>query len=81
METAAPIAITIDYELLAEKITTHLEVGRGTPWMTVLEAAEYMRVSERWLRARLHDIPHSRVDGKTLLHRGEVDLWLADRER
>lgn len=53
----------------------------ASPWMTVAEAAEYMRASESWVRARLHDIPHVKVDGKTLINRRELDLWLQGHSR
>jgi hypothetical protein len=45
----------------------------GTRWMTVAEAAEYL-ASESWLRTRLVDILHMKAEGKTLLHRHELDV-------
>lgn len=74
------IEIAIDYGALADELAKRLE-PQGSPWMTVAEAAEYMRVSKSWLRARLHDIPNCKPDGKTLLHRREIDAWLKERER
>lgn len=74
------IHVDIDYDELALKIAEQLEAS-VSPWMTVTEAAEYLRASERWVRGRLHEIPHSKVDGKTLLHRRELDSWLTNHRR
>lgn len=71
------IHVSIDYEQLAASLAKRLE-PQGTPWMTVAEAAEYLRASQRWVRDRLREIPHVKVDGKTLIHRREVDQWLAE---
>lgn len=68
------IRVDIDYEQLAASIAARLEPQ--APWMTVAETAEYCRASESWVRARLHEIPHVKVDGKTLLDRRQVDDWL-----
>lgn len=72
------ITVEIDYEALADKLASRLE-PQGSPWMTVTEAAEYLRASESWLRARLYKIPHCKVDGKTLLNRRELDVWVMNR--
>lgn len=74
------IRVEVDYEALADELAKRLEPN-GTPWMTVAEAAEYLRASESWVRARLHEIPHCKPDGKTLLHRRELDSWLTNHRR
>lgn len=74
------ISLSIDYEALAGELAKHLE-PQGSPWMTVAEAAEYLRASERWVRDRLYEIPHCKVDGKTLLNRHDVDQWLTNHRR
>jgi hypothetical protein len=63
----------IDIDALAEAIATRLEIA--TPWMTVAEAAEYFRCSERWIRDRLYEIPHRRIDGRIVLHKAELNEW------
>ena len=75
------INVEIDYELLAGELAKRIELEQVSGWMTVAEAAEYMRASESWVRARLHEIPHVKVDGKTLLNRREVDSWLINHRR
>jgi excisionase family DNA binding protein len=70
--------ITINVDKLAAAIAEKLELERaGSPWLRILEAAEYMHVSERWIREHIGEIPHVRVDGRRLLfNRRELDDWL-----
>jgi excisionase family DNA binding protein len=49
--------------------------------MSTAEAAEYMRVSIRWLRQHLHQIPHSKVEGRLFFSRHELDAWLDENRR
>jgi excisionase family DNA binding protein len=49
--------------------------------MNTAEAAEYMRVSVRWLRQHLHQVPHSKVEGRLFFSRTELDAWLAKNRR
>ena len=53
-----------------------------TPWLTVEEAAEYLRCSERYLREILANkrIPHVMFAGKALFHPGSLDGWLLREE-
>ena len=50
----------------------------ATPYMTVAEAAEYLR----WPKERIYKltaanaIPHFHQDGRILLRRDEIDAWL-----
>ena len=49
--------------------------------MNTAETAEYLRVSVRWLRQHLHQVPHSKVEGRLFFSRTELDAWLAERRR
>jgi hypothetical protein len=40
-----------------------------------------MRVSIRWLRQHLHQIPHSKVEGRLFFSRNELDAWLDENRR
>lgn len=48
--------------------------------MTLRETAEYLRASPRWVRDRLREIPHYKIDGKLIFKSREVDAW-AERHR
>jgi hypothetical protein len=39
--------------------------------------ATYSSCSVRWLRDRLHPLPHYRIEGKILVKREEFDRWLS----
>lgn len=69
------IEVKIDTEEVAAAIAKHLSGRPEARWMTVAETAEYLRVSERWLRTRLYEIPHRRIDGKLIFRSDEVDEW------
>ena len=45
-------------------------------WHTLKEAASHMRRSERWMRAKLSDIPHYRMEGRILFNESELDAYL-----
>jgi hypothetical protein len=66
---------------LAAALAERLQLSDGTPWMNTAEAAEYMRVSVRWLRQHLRQMPHSKVEGRLFFSRAELDLWLARNRR
>lgn len=70
-----------DLDALASALAERLQLSNGTPWMSTAEAAEYMRVSIRWLRQHLHQIPHSKVEGRLFFSRKELDAWLAKKRR
>jgi len=40
-----------------------------------------MRVSVRWLRQHLHQVPHSKVEGRLFFSRRELDAWLGENRR
>ena len=85
--TESPLSLSVPAELvdaIAERVVDLLAerlpgtAPRTSPWMTVAEAAEYLR----WPRERLYKltaagaIPHRKHDGRVLLHRDELDEWL-----
>lgn len=70
-----------DLDALADALADRLSVRDGTPWMNSAEAADYLRVSVRWLRQNLHQMPHSKVEGRLFFSRRELDRWLRERRR
>ena len=70
-----------DLDALAAALAERLHLANGSPWMTTAEAAEYLRVSVRWLRQHLHQVPHSKVEGRLFFSRNELDAWLAEKRR
>ena len=70
-----------DVDALAVALAERLHVQNGSPWMSTAEAAEYMRVSVRWLRQHLHQVPHSKVEGRLFFSRTELDSWLTEKRR
>jgi hypothetical protein len=70
-----------DLDALATALAERLQLGNGSPWMNTAEAADYLRVSVRWLRQHLHQVPHSKVEGRLFFSRTELDSWLAGKRR
>lgn len=70
-----------DLDVLATALAERIQLSNASPWMNTAEAAEYMRVSIRWLRQHLHQIPHSKVEGRLFFSRNELDAWLAKNRR
>ena len=70
-----------DVDALAAALAERLQLSDGTPWMNTAEAAEYMRVSVRWLRQHLRQMPHSKVEGRLFFSRAELDGWLTRNRR
>ena len=70
-----------DLDALATALAERLHLSNSSPWMSTAEAAEYMRVSIRWLRQHLHQIPHSKVEGRLFFSRNELDAWLDENRR
>ena len=62
----------------------HLEAPPSTaqpsPWMSIREAADYLRMSESWLKKAVAEntAPHVHIGRRALLHRDHLDLWLLD---
>ena len=74
--TAAP-----DLDALASALADRLQLSEPSPWMTTAEAADYMRVSVRWLRQHLGQVPHSKVEGRLFFSRRDLDTWLEGKRR
>jgi len=70
-----------DLDALASALAERIHLQNGSPWMTTAEAAEYMRVSVRWLRQHLFQVPHSKVEGRLFFSRNELDAWLGEKRR
>jgi hypothetical protein len=70
-------------ERVAEQIG-HTSAERS-PWMTVPEAADYLRWKPSRIQKRTgpsvpeqQRIPHRKHEGRLLFHRDELDAWLED---
>jgi excisionase family DNA binding protein len=70
-----------DLDALATALAERLQLSNASPWMSTAEAADYMRVSIRWLRQHLHQIPHSKVEGRLFFSRHALDAWLDKNRR
>ena len=85
----SPISLAVSPELLdriaqragqivAERVLARVGAVSASPWLTVAEAAEYLR----WPRERLYKltaaraIPHRKHDGRLLFRRDELDDWI-----
>lgn len=79
-------ALTISLELndeqlaaIAERVAALLGAGQAngtsSPWMTISEAAEYLRISERTLDRRIagRRIRSTTIGRRRLLHRDDLD--------
>jgi hypothetical protein len=71
----------VDLDRLATALAERLNPSDGSPWMNTAEAAKYMRVSVRWLRQHVRQVPHSKVEGRLFFSRHELDTWLARHRR
>jgi excisionase family DNA binding protein len=68
-------------DALAAALAERLQLSEPSPWMTTAEAADYLRVSVRWLRQQLGQVPHSKVEGRLFFSRRDLDAWLAGKRR
>jgi excisionase family DNA binding protein len=69
------------YETLADRVASRVVAMLGNPaeWLTVAEAAAYLRTSEDGIRAfvKRRRIPHHRgAAGRVLFERAEIDAWV-----
>jgi hypothetical protein len=80
-ETETHNSSRVDLDRLATALAERINPSNGSPWMNTAEAAEYMRVSVRWLRQHLRQVPHSKVEGRLFFSRRELDGWLARHRR
>jgi excisionase family DNA binding protein len=62
-------------ELVSERLAGHNANGDGSPWLSLEEAAEYLRVSLRTLERQLARgrIRSSEIGRRRLLHRNDLD--------
>ena len=70
-----------DLDALAAALAERLHLSEPSPWMTTAEAADYLRVSVRWLRQHLGQVPHSKVEGRLFFSRRDLDAWLEGKRR
>ncbi len=48
----------------------------GSPWLTLEEAANYVRMSKDTLYKRTAEIPHTKQAGRIRFKRSDLDAWL-----
>lgn len=60
-------------ELVERRLAAHAE---RSPWLTVEEAAEYLRWPKKRVQNWTRAMPHRKVEGRVLFHRDELDAWL-----
>ena len=73
--------VPVDLDALADALAARMRESVDSTWMNTAEAADYMRVSERWVRQHLAQVPHSKVQGKLFFSRRELDAWLQRNRR
>ena len=79
----APEIVAAVERLIDERVDALLaerENGTSTPWLTVTEAAEYLRVSERTVErmVRRGKVRSSTVGRRRLLRRDDLDVGTSD---
>ena len=69
-------------DVIVERLAERIDLGTlPAGWMSTKEAAEYMGVSETWVRERLGQIPHSKVDGRLFFNSRDLDSWITNHRR
>jgi excisionase family DNA binding protein len=76
LETISPDEVV---EAIAVRVAELVGEPRvdASPWLTIDEAAEYLRLPKQSLYKR-RDLPRRMVGSRILFHRGELDAWLDD---
>jgi excisionase family DNA binding protein len=78
------IVLTVKLDELVEALTS-LAPGRprysedsASPWLTVAEAADYLRTTPNGIRAMVkrRQVPFHRRNGRLLFDRHELDEWV-----
>ncbi len=66
----------------AELVLERLEVHSATasPWLTLEEAAEYVRMSKDTIYKRTAEIPHTKQAGRIRFRRRDLDAWLEQEQ-
>lgn len=72
---------SLHLDALASALAERLNLSEPSPWMTTAETADYLRVSVRWLRQHLGQVPHSKVEGRLFFSRRDLDAWLEGKRR
>lgn len=59
-----------------------MEKNEDIKWMTIEEAADYLRCSLRYLREKAanREIPFTQFGGKALFHKSRIDEWMFSKE-
>ena len=59
-----------------------MTTNNESPWLTIEEAAEYLRCGLRYLREKVANkkIPHTKFGGKALFNKQRLDEWLLSLE-
>ena len=76
LDVLAPALADRVVALVSERVG---QVGEQSPWLTVAEAADYLRCAPK----RIYDLlsqrrlPRHKDGSRVLLHRGELDAYLA----
>jgi excisionase family DNA binding protein len=81
--SSSPITVRLDpdqVDALAKAIADEKSASRS-PWLTTRQVADYLSLSvdavHRLTAAKA--IPHSKVAGRCLFNRADVDRWLRDK--
>jgi excisionase family DNA binding protein len=66
-----------------ERVNERLQELRQSLWMTVAEAAQYLRVgtSRIYKLTAADEIPHCKQDGRLYFDREELDAWMREHRR
>lgn len=81
LQSLAPEVVEAIEELVDERVQARLELleeetGRGSPWLSIEEAADYLRVSPRTLERQLDHgrVRSTSIGRRRLFHRDDLDL-------
>ena len=85
----APELVTAIEQLVAERVEQALAEqvpaanGHGSPWLSVAEAAEYLRTSERTVQrlVKRSRVRSSTIGRRRLLHRDDLDSAATGEEK
>jgi excisionase family DNA binding protein len=76
-----PVALdSATLNALADAVAVRVASRASSPWLTVSEAASYLRCPESRLRklVMLRAVPHHRDGRRVLFHREELDQYVRD---
>lgn len=84
---SADLAVPIPAELVdaiahrvADELAERMALGDATasPWLTLEEAAAYLRMPKDTLYKRTAEIPHTKQGGRIRFRREELDAWMEE---